>query len=170
MGTKVLEHALGVSPADMAQSRWPLVAVAVGGTLFIAALIGSATVVPVLRPLHLFQALIYVAVIYFARRNSAAAFGAGVTIAVIWNAMELFITHNAQGGLVAFLSFLHSGVARRIDTMFVSLGTLGHFILIIGCLAAFLRQHEKRSWARFGLGGVLVVAYFAVIVATLLPR
>jgi hypothetical protein len=42
----------------------------IGAALFIVALIVSALVVPQLRLLHCLQALIYVAVVILARRNS----------------------------------------------------------------------------------------------------
>jgi len=88
----------------------------IGAALFIVALIGSAAVVPQLRPLHFFQALIYVAVILLARRNSAWGFGAGVSVPACWNYLQLFLTHNFQSGARLFWSFLHTGQLRRFDT------------------------------------------------------
>jgi hypothetical protein len=170
MATNILRSAGRIPYGDAPVSRWTRIGVPLGGMLFVAALAGSAAVVPQLRLLHLFQALIYVAVIYFSRRNNVLAFGAGVAIAVAWNSLQLFITHNAQIGLALWWSFLHTGVARRIDTMMVTLGTLGHFVLIVACLGAFLQQRPNLRWGRFLAGGVIVLAYFAVIVATMLPH
>jgi len=149
---------------------WPGSLIALGAALFIIALAGSAIVVPQLRLLHFFQSLIYVAVVLLARRKVAWGYGAGVVIAVVWNSLELFVTRNAQGGLVAFWTLLRTGQAHRVDTMMVSLGTAGHFILIVGCLAAFLPEAGKAQWMRFAAGSVIALAYFAVIVATLAPR
>lgn len=53
-------------------SHWTRVWIPLGAGLFIFALVGSAVAVPQLRLLHLFQALIYVAVILLARRNYAS--------------------------------------------------------------------------------------------------
>ena len=157
--------------APSTQDRWARAGVALGAALFISALAISAAVVPELRLLHVCQALIYVAVVVFARSNSAWAFGAGVTVAVAWNSLELFVTHNMQRGIVLFWSMLRGGHARGIDTMAVALGGIGHFILIASCLILFFRGGtDGRKWARFAGGGVLVLAYFSAIVATFLKR
>ena len=66
-------------------------------------------VVPELRLLHLLQALIYVVVVILARRNSMWGIGAGITIAVFWNGLNFFVTHNMLRGAVAFGSFLQTG-------------------------------------------------------------
>ncbi len=142
-----------------------------GAALFIIALIVSAMVVPQLRLLHFLQAFIYVAVIILARRNSAWGFGAGVAVPVVWNSLQLFITHNMVGGAIAFWSFLHTGHSRRVDTMMVTLGSIGHFILIIACLAAVLNQKtDSKKWWKFGGGAIASLAYLALIVKFALPR
>lgn len=51
-----------------------------GAGLFLLALVVSAILVPDLRVLHSLQALIYVAVIVLARRNSAWGYGAGFSL------------------------------------------------------------------------------------------
>ena len=127
--------------------------------------------VPQLRLLHTFQALIYVAVITLARRNRASGFGAGIAIAVAWNSLQLFVTHNMQGGARALWTFLYTGQLRRPDTAMVFVGGVGHFVLITACLAAFRQLRPgKREWQQFLVGGVLAIAYLGVIVATMLPR
>ncbi len=142
-----------------------------GAALFVTALIVSAWVVPQLRLLHFLQALIYVAVVILARHNNALGFGAGVMVAVVWNGLNLFVTHLIQTGAVAFWSFLHTGHLRRLDTMMVTLGGVGHFILIIGCLTALLHQPtEKKKWLNFVAGGVAALAYLVLIVAIAKPR
>lgn len=77
---------------------WTRIWIPIGAGLFILALAGSAVVVPQLRLLHAFQALIYVAVVLLARRQSALGFGAGIAIAVAWDGLQIFITHLAQAG------------------------------------------------------------------------
>ena len=69
-------------------SQWTRAWIPLGAGLFIFALVGSAVVIPQLRLLHAFQAVIYVAVVLLARRDSALGFGAGITIAVAWNSLE----------------------------------------------------------------------------------
>src|SRR5262245_64024860 len=96
-----------------------------GAALFLVALLVSAIVVPELRLLHLMQALIYVAVIVLARRNSAWGFGAGFAIAIVWNGLSLFVTRLMQAGAVAFLSSLRYGHVEQIILMMVGLGVRG---------------------------------------------
>ena len=68
---------------QVGRSVWTRVWIPLGAGLMIVALAGSAAVVPQLRLLHLFQALIYVAVILLARRNLAWGFGAAIVIAAV---------------------------------------------------------------------------------------
>ena len=127
--------------------------------------------VPELRPLHILQALIYVAVVILARRNNVFALGAGVTIAVAWNCLEFFGPHLMQAGAVMFWSFLHAGQVQHLETMMVPIGGIGHFILIIACLTALFHQTaDTNKWWKFIAGGVLVLGYFALIVAIARPR
>src|SRR6187401_979054 len=78
----------------------------IAAALFTVALIVSAVVLPELRLLHVLQALIYAAIVILARRNSMWAIGAGLTIAVVWNSLNIFVTHNMQRGVTAFWSLL----------------------------------------------------------------
>jgi hypothetical protein len=143
----------------------------IGAGLFLIALAGSALVIPELRPLHLLQALIYVAIIVLARRKSPWAFGAGFTIAVFWNSLSLFVTHLMQAGVAEFWLLLRTGQVQRPDTMMVLVGGIGHFILIAGCIAAmFHLSSDKRRWWKFAGGGILALAYFALIVAVARPH
>jgi hypothetical protein len=143
----------------------------VGCGLFIAALFGSAVAVPQLLWLHIFQSLIYVVVYLLARRNHAAAFGAGFTIAVAWNSNEWFGPHLIQAGAREFWNVLNKGPLSRPDTLMVFFASLAHLILIVGCVTAFRQLHPgMKDWRPFFAGGIVVIAYFAAIVATLLPR
>jgi hypothetical protein len=163
--------AAGSPNPETRESRWTFVWIPLGAGLFILALVGSAIAVPQLRPLHTFQALIYVVVILLARRHHAAGFGAGVSVSVFWNGLQLFITHNMQAGARLLWTLLSTGQVRRPDTIMVFVGGVGHFILIVACMAAFRGlQPGKTDWTRFVTGAVLALAYLAVIVATMLPR
>lgn len=143
----------------------------IGAGLFIVALIGSAMVVPQLRLLHVLQALIYVAVVVLARRGNAWGLGAGVAVAIVWNSLNLFVTHLMQAGAVAFWSFLHTGQARRLDTMMVTLGGIAHFILIVACSAALLDlEADRKKWWKFAGGGVAALGYLVLIVVIARPR
>ena len=60
---------------------------------------------------------------------------------------------------------------RRPDTAAVFVGGVGHFVLIVACLAAFRQLRPgKKEWRQFLAGAVLALAYFGAIVATMLPR
>jgi len=55
--------------------------------------------------------------------------------------------------------------------MMVTIGGIGHFILIIACLAAVLTQKSaNKKWWKFLGGAVVSLAYFALIVFLFLPR
>jgi hypothetical protein len=140
--------------------------ISIGATLFVVALIGSAIIVPQLRVLHFFQGLIYVAVVVLAWRNSAWGFGAGFAIAVVWNGLGLFVTHLIQAGAIAMWSFLRTGHVQQLVPMMVTVGGVGHFILIAACLAAIFNRstHQSKKWWKFTGGGLIVLAYFALII------
>jgi hypothetical protein len=74
----------------------------IGAGFSLFALAGSAVIIPQLRLLHFLQALIYVAVMILARRDSPWGFGAGFTIAVIWNGFSIFVTRFMQAGAEHF--------------------------------------------------------------------
>ena len=160
-------------PTGDRMTRAPLARVwmQIGAAIFIGALVGSASVVPALRPLHALQSLIYFAVIYGARRARPWAIGAGLVVPTIWNALQIFITHLSQAGVRELGSLLSTGHARRLDTLFVPLGTLGHSVLIVASLVQLVQlEPSKREWTQVAAGAVVSLAYFALIVAIARPR
>ena len=143
----------------------------IGAALFLVALLGSAIAIPGLRILHVLQALIYIAVIVLARRNSAWGYGAGFAIAIVWNGMNFFLTRAMQADAVSLWSSLQSGQVPQLVPMSVLLGAAAHFILIAAALFALTRHNtEARKWLKFAGGGVLSIAYFALIVAFARPH
>jgi hypothetical protein len=119
----------------------------------------------------MFQALIYVAVIVLARKNRALGLGAGATIAVAWNSLEWLGPHLIQAGAHELWTFLTTCHTRRPDTIMVFIGGIAHIVLIAACVAAFRQLGPgKKQWQQFLVGGLLVLAYFAAIVAILLPH
>jgi len=146
--------------------RSTLLWVYTGAGLFLLALLLSAIVVPDLRVLHSLQAVIYIAVIVLARRNSPWGYGAGLAIALLWNSMGFFITHLVQRGAVTFWLLLRTGHAGDLVPMAVTLGAIGHLILIAATILAMIRfAAEPRKWWKFVGGGALSLAYFALLVA-----
>ena len=153
------------------EPRWIRVSILVGAGFFIFALFLSAVYEPKIRVLHTLQALIYFAVIVLTRRNSAWGFGAGCIIAAFWNYINLFITTFIKNGLGQFSILLQTGQLPRPDIALAVIAAGGHFLLIIACLAGFLRQRPgARRWGQFLGGGALAVAYFALIIIATGPQ
>jgi hypothetical protein len=124
----------------------------------------SAFFEPSLRLLHAFQALIYLAVIVLTSRNSPWGFGAGCIISTFWNYIFL---RGAAAEVWAFLS----GHAIRLDIGFQLAATIAHFLLIIACLAGFLRMKpNSKHWAIFLTGGSLAVSYLVLLMMTMRPQ
>jgi len=160
-----------MSPDYREKATWTRLWIAIGSGLFLLALLISAVAVPQLRLLHLLQALIYVVVIIYGRRDNSYALGAGFTIAAAWNGLETFGPHLVQTGAVMIWSYLHNGRAEHLETMMVPVGAAGHLILMIACFAALVQhvQSDKRWW-KFAAGGLSVLAYFVLIIAIARPR
>lgn len=151
--------------------RSPLFWIDIGAAVFLVALVVSAVVVPELRLLHFFQALIYVAVIILAHRNSSWGCGAGFAIAIAWNALSLFITHLMLTGAVAFWHSMRHGHVEQLVPMMVTLGGIGHFILIVATLSAVIgHKTEPKRWWKFAGGGAGAVAYLILIVSFTCPH
>ncbi len=143
----------------------------IGSALFLVALLVSAIIVPQLRLLHAFQALIYVAVIVLVRRNSPWGYGAGFAVAIVWNGIGLFVSHLIQTGAIAIWSWLGTGHPDQVVPMMVALGGLGHFILIVAAVFGVMRSKiNARRWWKFAGGGILSIAYFMLLVAVTQPR
>ena len=152
-------------------SGWIRVSIAIGVGVFILCLALSAVIVPQLRVLHVFQALIYVAVILLTWRNNPWGFGIGVIVPVAWNCLNLFVTHLFQAGAAQFWSLVHTGHVSRPDTLLVMIGSMAHFLLILACMAGFIQLRPRmKQWGQFFAGGFLALAYFGLIIATTAPR
>jgi hypothetical protein len=53
----------------------------------------------------------------------------------------------------------------------VLVGGIGHFLLIVACIAGFLQLKPRMTqWGQFIGGGLLALAYFALIVVTAAPH
>jgi hypothetical protein len=145
-------------------ARWPVAAVQAGAILFIAALLASVPLDPAVWLLHTTQALIYVAVIVLARHGSIWGLGAGFTIALLWNSANLFVTGFIAAGIDALWTLLRSGHLAKPVLPLILVGAGGHFLMVVGCLAAFLRRRPgPRQWAQFFGGALLGVAALVLI-------
>jgi len=137
-------------------SVWPLVTIQIGAAMFIAALAASVFFEPSVWLLHTLQALIYVGVIVLVRQNSDFGFGAGFTIAALWNSANLFATGFIRGGIDVLLESPRTEHFAKPGLLLVLVGAAGHFLMIAGCLVCFLRRGPKlRQWGAFLGGGIL---------------
>lgn len=150
---------------------WINASILAGAGCFIFALVLSAVFDPKIRVLHALQALIYIAVIVLTRRNSAWGFGAGCIISAFWNYINLFVTTFIKAGMEQLSILLQTGHLPRPDLLVAVIAAAGHFLLIIACLAGFLRERPRaRQWAQFVTGGALAVGYLVGIIVTTGPQ
>ena len=134
------------------------------------ALFVSAVFDPTIRVLHALQALIYVAAIVLARRDNAWGLGAGCIIAAFCNYINLFVTNFIASGSRELSLLLTTGALPGPGVIAV-VAAAGHFLLIFGCLALFLRLRPRlKLWGQFLAGGVLAVGYLVLIVITTGPQ
>jgi hypothetical protein len=144
--------------------RWISVSIPAAAGFFTLALFIAALFQPSLRLLHAFQALIYVSVVFLARRNSAWGFGAGCIIAAFWN--YIFI----RGAAVDIWAFL-TGRVIRPDVALQLAATVAHFLLIIACTEGFLLSRPgAKQWTKFLGGGVIAVGYLVLLMITMRPQ
>lgn len=153
------------------QPVWIRASILIGAGLFLFALFVSAVFEPAIRLLHVLQALIYVAVIVLTRRNNPWGFGMGCIIAAFWNYINLFVTNFISAGLHQLSVLVRTGHLARPDLLIAVIAGAGHFLLIIACLAGFIRTRPKlQAWGQFMGGGVLAIAYFVVIIVFAGPQ
>ncbi len=144
--------------------RWIAISIPAAAGFFGLALFIAACFVPSIRLLHAFQALIYVAIIFLTRRNSAWGFGAGCIIGAFWN--YIFI----RGAAVDIWAFL-AGRIIRPDVALQLAATVAHFVLIIACAVGFLRlKPGAKQWATFLAGGAVAVSYLLLLTITMRPE
>jgi hypothetical protein len=150
-------------------SRWVTY---VGCAGFIAVLAISAWFDHTIVWLHLFQALMYVAVIALIARDSRWGAFLGVSIAGLWNYTNLFVTTFFRSGLQAVGQSLDQGRIVHPDQI-VAVGAISfHFLVIGGCVAAYLRMSRRPLADAAGFAAVAAgsTAYFAAIMALFQPR
>jgi len=151
------------APAKTATSAsWINVCIIAGSVMFVFALTVAAIFAPQWRVLHVAQALIYVAVIVLARKQSAWGLGAGVVVPAFWTALLLFRSPVGT-------ALVHGQVSQP-DVFLQLFGAVGNCLIIVACLAAFLGVRPAgRKWAQFAAGGALSLGYLLTAVFTIGP-
>lgn len=149
---------------EQGEPSWIFPAVAAPSLFFISLLLLAMIFDPSVRILHPFQALIYVAIIYLARRHSAWGFGAGCIIAVFWN--YIFLTAAAKD-IWAFFTSGTGGIFVPLQLAAVA----AHLVLIAACFAgACALRPGGKEWAKFLGGGVAAVSVLVLLIYFLRPE
>ena len=141
-----------------AATKWTTILIIAGAAIFILGLVVSAILDPRIRVLHTLQALPYFVIAALAVKNSPWGLGAGTGIAAFWNFLWLHqVSQTASWTDPSLLmSLLPAG---------------GHFAIIAGCVAAFVRTRPGiPHWMRFGSGVVISVAYLVAIIVAAGPQ
>ena len=143
----------------VAAPTWINASILVGSLIFMFALAISAYFESQWRVLHLLQGSIYVAVIIVTRRQSVWGYGAGALLATFWNWMALFRSPVGSEGVKAVVTALRGGPpdAGALIQLFAA---CGHLLIIVACLAGFLRLRPAgRQWTAFVGGGVVAIRF-----------
>jgi hypothetical protein len=136
-----------------------------GSAMFVFGLAVSAAFAAEWRVLHFFQALIYVALVMLARRNSPRGFGIGLFVAGFWNALSLFTTTATRDGIVELARAMSTGKVERPDLLLNLFAFAGHTLIMIGCVIGFLRLRPgRREWSELVIAGLAGFAYLLAIV------
>jgi ABC-type lipoprotein release transport system permease subunit len=114
----------------------------------------------------------YVATIVLVLRHNLWGYLLGISIASFWNYANLFVTSFFRAGLQQLSILLHTGTLPRPD-LFISVPAVAfHFVMIVCCLAAWLRlsRKEPADALRFAIVFLGSTAYFAVAMMLTQPR
>jgi hypothetical protein len=136
---KVNTSALSQIPDSSRADGWINATIAVGAGMFVFGLAISAAFAPEWRVLHVFQALIYVAVVAMTRRMIAEGFGAGLSVALFWNALSVFATSAARDGIRELVTLARTGHTQHADVLLSLFAFCGHVLIIVGCIVGFIR-------------------------------
>jgi hypothetical protein len=79
-------------------------------------------------------------------------FGAGCLIAAFWNYTNLFVT-TFRAGSEQLMTLVQTRQLQRSDLVVAVIAAVGHFLMIVACVVAFLRTGpRRRQWAEFFAG------------------
>lgn len=154
-------------------------AIILGAVGFIAILALSAAYDHSIIWLHVFQALMYLGVIVLIARRSPWAYLLGLSIAGLWNYINLFVTTFFANGMHALQVLIDTGKVTHPDLLIAVAAVAFHFLMIAGCLIQLLPTRRPRRGPLHHQGGDLVrlaaafvasTAYFIVIIALFQPR
>lgn len=153
--------------ATMTRSRLATILIVLGAVMFVIGLTVSAAFAPEWRRLHVLQALIYVAIVALAWRNSAWGFGVGLVVAGFWNWLSTFATTATHDGIAELMSVVKTGSVHRPDLLLSLFAFTGHILIMLGCAIGFARLRPgRREWVQLIAGGAASLVYlFAIVFA-----
>jgi hypothetical protein len=146
--------------------------ITIGASVFVIVLFLAAYWDPTIRWLHFFQAWMYVAAIALSWRGNKWGYFIGISAALFWNYITLFVNTFLKSGLQQFSILLHRGHIPKPDQFIAVPGWLGNALLILGCLLAYSRVSRKQGSdvLRFLVSFAGATAFFALAMAVSQPR
>jgi len=157
------------SPDVSSSDGWINAAIAIVSAMFAFGLTISAVFAPEWRVLHVFQVLIYVAVVALTRRKTAGGFGAGLSVALSWNALSV-VAGAARDGIQELATLVRTGHTQHPDVLLSFFAGCGHVLIIIGCIVGFIRiRPSARQWTQLLIGGGVALSYLIAIVFIFAP-
>jgi hypothetical protein len=151
------------------------IAIVVLSILFIVILLLSGYFERDVLVLHLFQSLIYVAIIILSLKHNKWGYGTAISIAAVWNTFNIF-SGFFSAGFQQWESLLSDGRITNPVNLVSPPAGLVHLALIVCSVWAYTRLKNKKIgdvWILLG-SGVLSVGYLLLMIALLwsqfLPR
>ena len=143
-----------------------------GANVFILILALSAFWEADIRWLHFFQAWMYIATIALSLQRNRWGCFIGVSAAGLWDYMNIFATTFFYNGLQELSAWIRTGHLAHPDLLIAVPAWLGNFLVVAGCLWAYLRLPDKtpRDFGRFLLAFALTTGYFIADIALFQPR
>lgn len=122
--------------------------------------------------LHLFQSLVYVAVMVLSLRQNKWGYGIAIAIATLWNSFNTFSGFVFTAGFRQWAVFLDHGRVTDPVHLLAPLAWFDHVALIACSGWAYVRLPQKRlSDIAILLGSFLAVSmYFVAIIAVFWPQ
>ena len=142
-----------------------------GAIGFIAILALSAAFDHTIIWLHVFQAFLYLGVIGLILRRSRWAYLLGLSIAGLWNYINLFVTSFFANGMAALKHLIATGQVTHVDQLIAVTAVAFHVLMILGCLIQLLPSRKPGAdLVRLAAAFVTSTAYFVVCIALFQPR
>ena len=140
--------------------------------IFILVLLSSGYFEHDVLVLHLFQSLIYVAVIVLSLKHNKWGYGIGISMAAFWNYYNLHTGFVFDAGFREWTSFLRSGHITNPVYWVAPVAWFDHLALILCLVWAYIRSPNKKvTDIGILLGSFAIsVGYFVLIIALFWPQ